>query len=88
MQNVIGVVFNTNRIYYFDPDNKEYKKGDKVIVETEKGLQFGSIDTDVITLKSEQIKGDLKKIIRLADQKDVQKNEKNINDAKKSFRKL
>ena len=85
MQNVIGVVFNTNRIYYFDPDNKEYKKGDKVIVETEKGLQFGTIDTDVITLKSEQIKGDLKKIIRLADQKDVQKNEKNINDAKKAL---
>ena len=68
MQNVIGVVFNTNRIYYFDPDNKEYKKGDKVIVETEKGLQFGIIDTDVIALKIEQIKGDLKKIIRLADQ--------------------
>ena len=85
MQNVIGVVFNTNRIYYFDPDNKEYKKGDKVIVETEKGLQFGIIDTDVIALKIEQIKGDLKKIIRLADQKDVQKNEKNINDAKKAL---
>ena len=40
MQDVIGVVFNSNRIYYFNPNGNQYNKGDKVIVETEKGLQL------------------------------------------------
>lgn len=85
MQDVIGVVFNSSRIYYFNPNGNQYNKGDKVIVETEKGLQFGTIDTDIISLKKEQIKGDLKPIVRKASDKDIIKNEKNINDAKRAL---
>ena len=48
MQEVVGVIFNSNRIYYFDPKGEKYNKGTKIIVETEKGLQVGTIDTDVL----------------------------------------
>lgn len=85
MQDVIGVVFNTNRIYYFNPNGQSYKKGDYVIVETEKGLQFGKIDTDVISLPKDQIKGDLKPIVRKASDSDIEKNDKNIISAKKAL---
>ena len=32
MHEVIGVNFNTNRLYYFDPAKKDFKAGDSVIV--------------------------------------------------------
>ena len=85
MKDVIGVIFNNPRIYYFDPDGQKYNKGDKVIVETERGLQFGTIDTEIINLKKEQIKGDLKKIIRRASHKDEEKYERNLEDAKEAL---
>lgn len=85
MQNVIGVVFNNSRIYYFDPSSKKYKKGDKVIVATERGEQFGTISTDIIKLKKEQINGELKPIIRIADNDDVKTYEKNLLDAEKAL---
>ncbi len=85
MQEVIGVTFNNSRIYYFNPADNEYRKGDNVIVETEKGLQYGRIETDIIRLKSEQIKGDLKNIVRLATEKDSAKNERNIEDSAKAL---
>lgn len=87
MQKVIGVVFNNPRIYYFDPVDKKYTKGDHVIVETEKGMQFGKIDTDVIEINEKQIKGELKSIIRKATDIDEKKNEKNIEEGKKALEK-
>ena len=49
MQDVIGVTFNNKRIYYFDPAGKKYERNEYVIVDTERGAQFGKIDTDVIS---------------------------------------
>jgi len=85
MQDVIGVIFGSPRIYYFDSAGEFYERGSKVIVETERGLQLGTIDTDIISLKKEQIKGDLKKIIRKASGKDIQKHEKNLKDSEEAL---
>ncbi len=87
MQEVIGVVFNTPRIYYFDPSGQKYEKGTKVIVETEKGEQFGTIDTDIINLKKDQIKGELKRIIRKANKNDEKQYQKNLEDAEYALEK-
>ena len=44
MVNVVGVRFKSvGKIYYFDPENIEIKKGDSVIVETSRGVEFGSV---------------------------------------------
>ena len=44
MYSVIGIEFsNSNRIYYFDPNGIEVSKGDKIIVETERGMQLGIV---------------------------------------------
>jgi cell fate regulator YaaT (PSP1 superfamily) len=44
MAKVVGVKFNhSSKLYYFNPENKDYKKDDKVIVETARGVEFGVI---------------------------------------------
>ena len=42
MYKVVGIEFsNSNRIYFFDPKEIRIEAGDKVVVETERGLQLG-----------------------------------------------
>ena len=48
MTKVIGVRFRTaGKIYFFSPGKLEIKTGDKVIVETARGVEFGSVVTAV-----------------------------------------
>ena len=44
MAEVIGVRFKeVGKIYYFDPDGQTLKKGDRVIVETVRGIECGEV---------------------------------------------
>ena len=44
MVKVIGVRFRTaGKIYYFDPLNFQVKRGDHVIVETARGVEYGTV---------------------------------------------
>ena len=46
MTTVIGVRFRTaGKIYYFSPKDTQFKKGDHVIVETARGVEYGMIKT-------------------------------------------
>ena len=46
MTKVIGVRFRTaGKIYFFSPGKLEVETGDKVIVETARGVEFGSVVT-------------------------------------------
>ena len=48
MYDVVAVSFvETKNIYYFSPNHLDIKKGDKVIVDTENGLQFGIVKQDI-----------------------------------------
>ena len=54
MIKVVGIKFlNGNRIYYFSPGKNPVKNGDNVIVETERGTQFGLAVTDIAGLCGE-----------------------------------
>ena len=88
MIEVIGVSFKEKgRIYYFLPNDLKLKKNITVIVETEKGLQFGKIVTDLIKVEKNAYKLPLKNIIRIATKKDYENHLKNINDAKEALKK-
>lgn len=81
--NIIGAIVPDNqKTYYFDADRFNLKIGTKIIVETERGQQFAQV-TD-INVKKNNI-NDLKKIIRVANKKDISTNYKNIKDAKSAF---
>lgn len=73
MAKVIGVKFkNTAKIYYFAPkDNEEYKEGDGVIVETAKGIEFGTVAFGVKEVEEENVVAPLKQIMRKATNKDI-----------------
>ncbi len=82
MIKVIGISFvNSNRIYYFSPGKTNVKKGDNVIVETERGMQFGQAVTDVIQMPKEKVFLPLKDVIRIADEKDIKTDQRNAKDA-------
>lgn len=47
MIRVIGVRFRTaGKIYYFDPGKLDIKKSDHVIVETARGIEYGTVVGD------------------------------------------
>ena len=86
MKKVLGVSFdNTSKIYYFLFNDLVLNKGDNVIVETERGKQFGKIVTSVIEVDEKKLKMDLKNIIKIADKDDIKINKNNKNDEKKAF---
>lgn len=88
MKKVVGISFNNKgKVYNFDPTTFILELNDKVIVETEKGLQFGYVSSPMQEVEDNQIVNDLKPVIRLASKKDVSINEKNIKDSKKALEK-
>ncbi|MBQ6549812.1 MAG: stage 0 sporulation family protein [Lachnospiraceae bacterium] len=85
MATVIGVTFRRQcKVYYFDPNGLEVKKGEGVIVETAQGMEFGDVMMGNRELPDDKIVGTLKPIIRIATDDDRDQralNEKNERDA-------
>lgn len=87
MKKVIGVSFTEGkRIYYFDPANIKPNFGDDVIVETERGLQYGKIATLIVEKNEKSLNMPLKRIIRIATKDDRKKHELNLNEEKKAMK--
>lgn len=86
MLKIVGVSFNEkSRIYNFDAKNFSLKEGDKVIVETEKGQQYGFVKNPIKEINEKDFKYELKPVIRMATKKDEHIYEKNKEDAKKAL---
>lgn len=86
MAEVIGVRFKeVGKIYYFDPDGQELKKGDRVIVETVRGVECGEVALENREISDEEIVKPLKKLIRKADEKDLRALEENKKKEKNAF---
>lgn len=86
MAEVIGVRFKeVGKIYYFDPDGQELKKGDRVIVETVRGVECGEVALENREISDEEIVKPLKKLIRKADDKDLRTLEENKKKEKNAF---
>ena len=79
MVKVIGVKFKTaGKVYYFDPDKFNLKIGDSVIVETARGLEFGTVAMEESEVPEEDIVSPLKKIIRIASEEDHRQHIENV----------
>ena len=86
MIKVVGVRFKpAGKIYFFDPEKKWIKKGDSVIVETVRGIEFGEVVTGPKLIKEEEIISPLKKVLRIATNEDKEKNEENKRKEQESF---
>ena len=78
MANIIGVRFKKpGKIYFFDPDGTKIEKGSFVVVETSMGKEFGEVAIANRTIPDEKLEKPLKKIIRVATNKDKKQHEEN-----------
>lgn len=87
MIKIIGVRFrNAGKIYYFDPKKLPVKKGDHVIVETARGIEYGSVVADPRDVTDDQVVQPLKPVIRIANADDHARAQRNKEKEKEAFR--
>ena len=86
MAEVIGVRFKeVGKVYYFDPNGIQMKKGDMAIVETARGVECGEGAMENREIEDKDIVHPLKKMIRKATQGDLKKVEENRKKERHAF---
>ena len=86
MTKVIGVRFRqAGKVYYFSPGKLHIKQGDKVIVETARGVEFGHVVMGPKDVLDEHITQPLKSVMRIATDEDKRNEEKNREKEKEAF---
>lgn len=79
MTEVIGVRFKeVGKIYYFSPGSMKIKAGERVIVETARGIECGTVVIGNFMAEDSEIVHPLKEIFRIATDEDLKTLEKNI----------
>ncbi|NBH84622.1 stage 0 sporulation protein [bacterium C-53] len=87
MIKVIGVRFRTaGKIYYFAPEDYDIKKGDNVIVETARGVEFGTVVSDIMDVEDSKVVQPLKPVLRVATDEDREIEEKNRKKEKDAYK--
>ena len=86
MLKIIGVRFKSvGKIYYFDPKGTELVMGDKVIVETARGVECGEVVLMDREIDEKAFSSPIKPIIRKANEADMKTIEKNKQREKEAF---
>lgn len=86
MRKIIAVKFKpTGKGYYFDPLNFNIKKGDHVIVETTRGVEYGIVSADIKEIEESELHSALKGVIRIATEEDEKKYKENKAKEKEAF---
>ena len=87
MIKVIGVRFRrAGKVYYFDPLKMNIQKGDNVIVETVRGVEFGNVVVGVKEVEENKVIQPLKPVIRVATEEDVKIEAANREKEKEAFK--
>ena len=86
MTKVIGVRFRAaGKLYFFAPGKLQIQRGDQVIVETARGVEFGNVVMGPKEIPDEEITQPLKTVIRVATDEDRRTEEKNRKKEKEAF---
>ena len=86
MKNIVGIRFKKpGKIYFFDPGDLDLKLGDSVIVETAMGKEIGVISVINRKVDEKKLQEPLKKIIKIADSKDLKHQKDNVRKEKEAF---
>lgn len=83
MAKIVGIKFKrTAKVYYFDPIGLKLKKGDTMIVETARGVEYGAVVLEVKDVPDKEVIQPLKPVIRIATEADLNKIRKDEQRAK------
>lgn len=86
MVKIIGVRFrNVGKIYYFNPKNFQVSPGEHVIVETARGVEYGTVVLGPKEVDDNEVVQPLKDVIRVATPKDDAKAESNRKKEKEAY---
>ncbi len=87
MVKVIGVRFRTaGKVYYFDPLQFQVKRGDHVIVETARGVEYGTVVGEAREVEESGVVQPLKPVLRIATERDDEQEAGNKLKEKDAFR--
>ncbi|MBO5247266.1 MAG: hypothetical protein J6B28_08425 [Eubacterium sp.] len=87
MIKVVGIRFrNAGKIYYFDPKDFEMEVGSHAIVETARGIEFGTVLIAPREVADDQVVQPLKLVIRVATEEDEKTVEKNREREKSAYK--
>ncbi|MDE5747825.1 MAG: stage 0 sporulation protein, partial [Acetatifactor sp.] len=87
MTRVVGIRFRTaGKIYFFDPLHFEIKRGDNVIVETARGIEFGTAVSDIREVADDKVIQPLKPVLRVATERDREQEAANKLKEKEAYR--
>jgi len=86
MIEIIGLRFKTaGKIYYFDPNGRKIKRGTGVIVDTVRGMEYGICEIANKMVEEDPSFMPVRKIIRIANDKDLETLEKNQAREREAF---
>ncbi len=86
MTKVVGVRFRSaGKIYFFDPAGFAIETGDKVVVETARGMEFGTVVLGIREVEDDKVIQPLKAVTRIATEKDAEIAEANKAKEKEAF---
>src|ERR1044071_840390 len=86
MPKAVGVAFKkVARSYWFDPGALDLKDMDRVVVETSRGLEIGTVRVTERDVAEQDLQAPLKRVIRLAGPPDHEQEQKNKDLAKKAM---
>jgi cell fate regulator YaaT (PSP1 superfamily) len=86
MVHIVGVrLKKAGSTYYFDPDGKEIPEDTDVLVETDRGIEYGTVVIPNRDVPDDHIVEPLKKIIRRVTEEDRHQHQENKNKEKEAF---
>ena len=87
MQEIIGVKFrNASKVYYFDPKELDIHYNDHVIVETVRGIEFGTVVLAPMMLADDKVPQPLREVLRIADAQDIERETENRIKEKEAYK--
>lgn len=87
MAEIIGVRFKSvGKIYYFAPGNEKVENGQKVIVETARGVECGTVVVSNREVPDSELSAPLKPVIRIATEKDLETVKENKKKEEEAFK--
>ena len=87
MSEIVGIKFKeAGKLYYFAPNGLSFEKGEGAIVETARGVEYGFVAVANKDVPEEEIKGELKPVVRKATAEDTAQYQENLNKRHDSIR--
>ena len=88
MAKIYGVSFKDGgKIYFFNGVDLMCSVNTTVVVETEKGLQFGKVLSEIVNVDNKLDPNRMKNVLRIATDEDIEQYQKNLRDNEKALKK-